>query len=124
MKRIALVAASSLFSVIGIGAALADDPYPVDNQAQAIDHERDRSSGFNAIQPDPYFYGNNRGARSTESDAYDRANDEPHTVIYSTPPADTNAQAYDRGRADADADAAEAYDRGRADQAHSDADYP
>ena len=127
MKHIALVAASTLLTIAGLSAALADDPYPVQNQDEAIAVERDRADGVNAIQPDPYFYGNNRGTRRSGADAYDRSNDDPHTVIYSRP-SGSNAEAYDRGRADADAQhedqATEAYQNGRADQARDDADYP
>ena len=125
MKQIALVAASAFFTLAGIGAALAEDPYPVRSQDEAIAVERSRASGVNAIQPDPYYYGNNPGARATGPNAYDRSNDVPQHVIYGAAPpsSDIEAEAIeaDKDRQDSNA---EAYDRGRADQARDDADHP
>lgn len=121
----ALVAATAFITLAGIGAALADDPYPVRNQAEAVGVERDRAGAFNSIQADPFYYGNNRGTRTTGgADPYDRSNDVPQTVIYQTPPAaDVEAEAVeaDQNRQDTNA---EAYDRGRADQAREDGIYP
>jgi hypothetical protein len=111
MKSIALAAASALFTIAGIGIAAADDPYPVRSQGEAIAVERDRAGDFNAIQADPSYYGNNPGTHATGADAYDRSNDHPRTVIYQAPaptsvePNDqARAEAYDRGRADAEAE--------------------
>jgi len=119
MKHIALIAASTLFSVAGIGAALADDPYPVRSQDEAIAVEHHRANGFNAMQPDPFYYGNNPGTRANAAPSVEgeAIYDDGHAEAYDPDRAD--ADAYERGRADADA---EAYERGRADQESRDYD--
>ena len=95
MKKLALVTATALFSIAGIGVAAADGPYPVRNQGEAIDIERQRAAEFNSIQPDPFYYGNNPGTHATGAQAYDPRNDAAQTVIYQQLPSDqdrANAQ--------------------------------
>jgi len=123
--KLALVAATTFLTFAGIGAAAADDPYPVRNQAEAVDVERDRAGAFNSIQADPFYYGNNRGTRANAgTNPYDRSNDLPQTVIYQQPSsADVEAQATEAPATQQDT-LAEAYDRGRADQAREDSRIP
>jgi len=117
MKHLALAAASAFLAVAGIGIAAADDSYPVRDREEALAIERHRAAEFSAIQPDPYYYGNNPGTRATGADPYDRSNDLPRTVIYQAPASSTDDQSRADAKAENEAAAVETRENDRADQA-------